>query len=96
MSGKEKMEGEVDQPWLEAFLAMAPNFKYLDRIAVALERIADIYTEQHALPVEVFEAVQADVGERCPACESTNLNFAKNKCYDCDAADFGADIQRNA
>ena len=28
------------------------------RIAVALEQIADIYTEQHALPVEVFEAVQ--------------------------------------
>ena len=28
------------------------------RIAVALEQIADIYTEQHALPVELFDAVQ--------------------------------------
>ena len=28
------------------------------RIAVALEQIADVYTEQHALPVEVFDAVQ--------------------------------------
>ena len=28
------------------------------RIADALEQIADIYTEQHALPVELFEAVQ--------------------------------------
>ena len=40
MSNKKKMEGEVDQPWLEVFLAMAPNFKYLERIAVALERLA--------------------------------------------------------
>ena len=30
----------------------------LIRIAEALEQFADIYTEQHALPVEVFEAVQ--------------------------------------
>ena len=28
------------------------------RIAVALEQIADVYTEQHALPVELFDAVQ--------------------------------------
>ena len=28
------------------------------RIAVALEQIAEIYTEQHALPVELFDAVQ--------------------------------------
>ncbi len=28
------------------------------RIAIALEQIADIYTEQHALPVELFDAVQ--------------------------------------
>ena len=28
------------------------------RIAVALEQIADIDTEQHALPVELFDAVQ--------------------------------------
>ena len=28
------------------------------RIAGALEQIADIYTEQHALPVELFDAVQ--------------------------------------
>jgi len=28
------------------------------RIADALEQIADIYTEQHALPVELFDAVQ--------------------------------------
>ena len=28
------------------------------RIADALEQIADVYTEQHALPVEVFDAVQ--------------------------------------
>ena len=64
------------------------------RIANALERGNEIHIDSKALPVEVFEAVQAD--ELCPACESTNLNFAKNKCYDCDAADFGADIQRNA
>ena len=66
----------------------------LNRIANALERGNEIHIDSKALPVEVFEAVQAD--ELCPECDSTNLNFAKNKCYDCDAADFGADIQRNA
>jgi len=66
----------------------------VNRIANALERGNEIHIDSKALPVEVFEAVQAD--ELCPACESPNLNFAKNKCYDCDAADFGADIQRNA
>ena len=36
----------------------ARQYSLLERIAVALERIADIYTEQHALPVELFDAVQ--------------------------------------
>ena len=76
------------EEWLED-IASAVN-----RIANALERGNEIRIDSNALPVEVFEAVQAD--ELCPECESPNLNFAKNKCYDCDAAGFGPDIQRNA
>ena len=94
-----KMDGNDGQ--IEIAKALGRQEEWLEeianavvRIANALERGNEIHIDSKALPVEVFEAVQAD--ELCPECESTNLNFAKNKCYDCDAADFGADIQRNA
>ena len=94
-----KMDGHIGQ--IEIARALGRQEEWLEeianavvRIANALERGNEIRIDSNALPVEVFEAVQAD--ELCPECESTNLNFAKNKCYDCDAADFGADIQRNA
>ena len=97
--GNNKMDGNAGQ--IEIANALGRQEEWLkviaravERVAKALERGNEIRIDSNALPVEVFEAVQAD--ELCPECESTNLNFAKNKCYDCDAADFGADIQRNA